>query len=385
MKNLHPIAMRISAYLYSVITGRRTGLVPTLVRMVLTPFSWLYCIIVRARNRLYSSGILKVKRLPCPVISVGNIVAGGTGKTPTAIWIARHLQAEGYPVAVVLRGYRRQNRTATTVVSDGDRILGSIEESGDEAMMIAHAVPGCIVIVGKDRYAAGCAAIRMIGVSTGILILDDGFQRRGLHRDLDIVTVDSTQPFGTGKLLPAGTLREPRAAFKRADIVLLTRTDLQSVPTFEPIKPSPPKSGALGGIVDRHQVVESRHCPMALYELKSRQPAPLERLHGQHVLAVCGIGAPDAFAETVRQCDAKRVTLLAFPDHHRYHSEDFKQIRTQADEMDADLIVTTEKDAQRMAGFEGLQCYVLAVTLEITKNQMEFTQRLMQTIHPPPC
>ena len=376
--------MRISTYLYGVITGRRTGLAPTLVRMVLTPLSWLYSVAARVRYALYSSGIIKVKRLPCPVISVGNIGAGGTGKTPTAIWIANHLQAEGYPVAVLLRGYRRQNRTETTVVSDGDRILGSIEESGDEAMMIARNVPGCIVIVGKDRYAAGCTAIRMMGVSRGILILDDGFQHRLLHRDLDIATVDSTQPLGTGKLLPAGTLREPPAALKRADIVLLTRTNLQSAPVFQGTNPSAPKSTALEGVIDEDKIFESRHCPTKLYELKSRQPAALDQLRGQSVLAVCGIGAPDAFAETVRQCGAERVTLLAFPDHHRYRSDDFRQIRTQADENGADLIVTTEKDAQRMTGFESKQLFVLAVTLEITKNQIEFSNRLMHTIHTPP-
>jgi len=110
----------------------------------------------------------------------------------------------------------------------------------------------------------------------------------------------------------------------------------------------------------------------------------LDRLRGQRVLAVCGIGAPDAFAETVRQCGAKQVTLLAFPDHHRYRSDDFRRICTQADESGADLTVTTEKDAERMTGFEGKQFFVLAVTLEITKNQIEFSKRLMQTIHPPP-
>ena len=382
MNNLQSIAIRISQYLSGVITGRRTGIAPTLVRVVLTPLSWVYGAAVSVRNGLYGSGILKVKRLPCSVISVGNIVAGGTGKTPTAIWISKHLQAAGHPVAVLLRGYRRQNRTGTTVVADGNRILGSIEESGDEAMMVARALPGCIVIVGKDRYAAGRAAIRMMGVSTGILVLDDGFQHRRLHRDLDVVTVDNVKPFGTGKLLPSGTLREPCAALKRADTVLLTRTDLPSVPTLEPTKPAVRKNAAFDGIVEKDKICESRHCPTMLYELKSRQPAPPDWLRGQCILAVCGIGAPDAFAETLRQCGAKRVTLLAFPDHHRYCSEDFKQIRSRADESGADLIVTTEKDAQRMTGFEGTQCYVLAVTLEITKNQMEFRKRLMKSIHP---
>ena len=358
------------------------GLASAVIRGVLTPLSWLYSVAVRLRNGLYSSGILTVKRLPCPVISVGNIVAGGTGKTPTAIWIAKHLQAQGYRVGILLRGYHRQSRTAMTVVSDGNQICGSIEESGDEAIMIARTVPGCIVIVSKDRYAAGCAAIQMWGESPGILILDDGFQHRRLKRDLDIITVDSTKPFGTGTLLPAGTLREPRSALKRADIVLLTRTQRQD-PTFQRTKRSAPKSSVLEGIVDEQKIYESRHRPTTLFELESKHLAPLDRLRGQCVLAVCGIGAPGAFAETLRQHDAQQVTLLAFPDHHHYCSEDFRQIRTRADEIGADLIVTTEKDAQQMTGFEGLQFFVLAVTLEITKNQMGFSERLMQTIHLP--
>ena len=383
MKNLEPIAIRISAYLYSVITGRQRGLAPAFIRVALTPLSWLYGVAVRVRNALYSAGMLKVKRLPCSVVSVGNIVAGGTGKTPAVMWIAKHLQTEGHPVAVLLRGYRRQYRTSTTVVSDGVQILGSIEECGDEAMMIARAVPGCIVIVGKDRYAAGCAAIRMMGVSTGMLILDDGFQHRRLNRDLDIVTLDSTQPLGTGKFLPAGTLREPAAVLKRADIVFLTRTDQQLAPALKSTEPSAPKSSVLEGIVDSDKIVESRHCPTALYELKSGQPAPLDRLCGQRLLAVCGIGAPGAFAETLRQLGANQVILLAFPDHHRYSSEDYRRIRIRSDEIGADMIVTTEKDAERMTGFEGLQCFVLAVALEITKNHTGFSQRLMQAIHPP--
>ncbi|MDE0186434.1 MAG: tetraacyldisaccharide 4'-kinase [Candidatus Poribacteria bacterium] len=382
MNYLQPIALRINAYVNNVITGRQKGPAPVLIQFVLTPMSWLYSVVVRVRNRLYSSGMLKVKRLPCPIISVGNIVAGGTGKTPTVIWIAKHLQTKGYPVAVLLRGYGRQYRSAMTVVSDGNQILGCVEECGDEAMMIARAVPGCIVIVGKNRYDAGCAAIRMMGVSTGVLILDDGFQHRRLYRGLDIVTVDSTQPLGSGKLLPAGTLRETNAALKRADVVLLTRTDQQLAPTFQSTRPAASKSAALEGIVDPDNFYESRHCPTALYELKSRQPIPLDWLSGKRILAVCGIGAPDAFAETLRQHGAAQVTLIAYPDHHRYRLDDYKQISAQFGEIGADMIVTTEKDAQRMAGFEGLRCFVLAVALEITKNQIGFSRRLMHAIRP---
>lgn len=393
----------VSHAVYNVITRRHKGKLPTFIRGMLTPPSWIYGALVALRSWLYDLRIRCPRCLPCAVISVGNIVASGTGKTPTVIWIARYLQSEGFHVAVLLRGYRRKGSPSTAIVSNGRRILTPVTESGDEAAMIARELPGIPVVVGKDRYVAGFEAIRLLeygqekGFSRSLtlpdapnrgregkapavpalvhqyaLILDDGFQHRGLARDLDIVTVDSTQPFGTGKLLPAGTLREPRSALKRADIVLLTRTDFATDPV------------TLQQFVPGEQIFESRHQPTKLYRLGTDEKLPLDLLNGQRLLAVCGIGNPEAFAETLRRYEPQCVELLAFPDHHQYMPADLSQIRTQASQACADLIVTTKKDAQKLANTksksEELQIFVLAIELEITKNRGAFKQRLRQVV-----
>ena len=198
-------------YLYFVITRKATGPLPTLLIVLLTPLSYVYAAILIIRNWFYDCRFLKSKQLPCTVISVGNIVSGGTGKTPVVIWIAKALQEAGRRPVILLRGYHREEKTPPThVVSDGREILASVETSGDEAVMMARELPSVPVLIGKDRYETGCHALQRL--KCDVLILDDGFQHRKLARDLDIVTVDATQPFGTKKLLPAGTLREPISA-----------------------------------------------------------------------------------------------------------------------------------------------------------------------------
>jgi tetraacyldisaccharide 4'-kinase len=344
-------------YLYAIITGRTTGIIPTLLLGLLIPLSYLYAVVVKTRGWLYDCGLLRQKQLPCAVISVGNIVTGGTGKTPAVIWIARYLQSEGFQVGVLLRGYKRAGHHSISVVSDGKQILTPVTESGDEAGMIARKLPGVSVVVGSDRYAAGLEVIRVWGHTEGVLILDDGFQRRQLARNLDILTIDSTQPFGTGRLLPAGTLREPKTALRRTDILLLTRTDLAAAPiNFE-------------RLIQRKQVFQTCHQPTRLYQLSTREECELDLLKGRCILAVCGIGNPEAFVGTLRQFEPKAVELLAFPDHHRYLSADFSDINEMARKVGADLIVTTEKDSQKLESFAAsMQLFVLEVELKIKAN-----------------
>ena len=356
-------------YLYAIITGRTSGVIPTLLIGLLTPLGYVYAVALKTRSWLYDRGFFKQKRLPCSVISVGNIVAGGTGKTPTVIWIAQYLQSEGVQVGVLLRGYRRESPHSVSVVSDEKQILTSVTESGDEAGMIARKLPGVPVAVGSDRYAAGLEVIRLWGHTDGVLILDDGFQRRQLARDLDILTVDSTQPFGTGKLLIAGTLREPKTALRRADVVLLTRTDLavESI-NFE-------------GLVQGEQIFESYHRPTRLYQLHTGEECPLGLLKGQRILAVCGIGNPESFVGTLHHFEPKAVELLAFPDHHHYVSSDLSDIKTRLCEVGADIVVTTEKDSQKLAavsGSESVAFFVLGIELEITTNSEGLKERLRQ-------
>ena len=367
-------------YLYAIITGRRTGIVPSLLIGLLTPLSYIYAVAIKARGWLYDCGLLKQKRLPCGVISVGNIVAGGTGKTPVVIWIARYLQNEGFQVGVLLRGYGREDRHSTLVVSDGKRILTPLIESGDEASMIARKLPGVPVVIGKDRYTAGFEVIQLWGHTEGVLILDDGFQRRQLARDLDILTIDSTQPFGTGKLLPAGTLREPKTALKRTDVLLLTRTDLAAA------------SINFGQFGQGKQVFQTCHQPTRLYQMSTGEECALDLLEGQHLLAVCGIGNPKAFAGTLRQFEPKAVELLAFPDHHPYSLADLNDIGTRAHDVGANIVVTTEKDSQKLEAFaattefslpESVQFFVLEIELKITTDPEELKKRLRQVAAEP--
>ena len=367
-------------YLYAIITGRRTGIIPSLLIGLLTPLSYIYAVVIKTRGWLYDCGFLKQKRLPCGVISVGNIVVGGTGKTPAVIWIAKYLQNEGFQAGVLLRGYGREDRDSTLIVSNGKQILTSLTESGDEAGMIARKLPGVPVVVGRDRYTAGLQAIQLWGHTEGVLILDDGFQRRQLARDLDILTIDSTQSFGTGKLLPAGPLREPKTALKRTDVLLLTRTDLAAASiNFEQF-----------GL--EKQVFQTYHQPTRLYQLSTGEECALDLLEGQYLLAVCGIGNPEAFAGTLRQLEPKAVELLAFPDHHPYSLADLNDISTKARNIGVNIVVTTEKDSQKLEAFaattefslpESVQFYVLEIELKITTDPEELNKRLRQVAAEP--
>ena len=367
-------------YLYFVITRKVTGFVPTLLLALLTPLSYLYAATVTLRNWLYDCRLLKSKRLPCTVISVGNIASGGTGKTPAVIWIAKALLAVDRRPAILLRGYHREQKTpGTRVVSDGQEILASVEASGDEAVMIARELPSVPVLIGKDRYEAGCRALSQL--KCDVLILDDGFQHRKLERDLDIVTVDAAQPIGTGKLLPAGTLREPVSALRRADLIMLTRVDMAEsvVEVREDITK----------LVGDKPIIESRHEPTRLYRLGEGGEVDFGVLKGKNVLAVCGIGNPGAFAETLRRFEPQCIDLMPFPDHHQYSSGDFVRIQQEAQQAGADYVITTGKDELKLAALctgenngGTAQVYppilVLAIELSVTAGECLLTRRLQE-------
>ena len=236
----------------------------TPLRFLFIPLSWLYAASVQLRNILYTYGIFKARRLPCRVISVGNIVVGGTGKTPAVIAIAKHLQREGMRVAILLRGYKRHVREKVTIVSDGKKVCTSPVESGDEAYMMAKHLSNVPIIVGKCRYSAGQVALERFKVD--VLLLDDGFQHRQLERDVDILTIPTTHPFGSPeKLLPAGTLREPLTALRRADLILLTHADTPNISAH--IKK------LMKSLAPNIPVLTSTHQPTHLYPLAaSNQP-----------------------------------------------------------------------------------------------------------------
>ena len=352
-------------------------LLATPLRILLIPFSWLYATCVWVRNRLYTLGVFRVRSLPCAVISVGNIVAGGTGKTPAVIAIAEHLQKEGVRVAILLRGYKRHVHEKVTVVSDGKKVCASPRESGDEAYMMARHLSDVPVIVGRQRYLAGQVALERFNVD--VLLLDDAYQHQQLTRDVDILTVSATHPFGNPEgLLPAGTLRESPTALRRADIILLTHTDTPDISIYT--------KKAMQRFAPNALVLESTHQPTHLYPLvpkDSQERTSIEELEGKRLLAVCGIGNPEAFVATLTRCSPESVELLAFPDHHIYTEVDKQRIHAAFRAAKADLIVTTQKDEQKLANLVGdheLPVVVLAIALVVTDGDEKLTDVLLTRI-----
>jgi tetraacyldisaccharide 4'-kinase len=311
----------------------------------LKPVAAVYGAVGRLRAALYRRGILRPRKLPCPVIAVGNLTVGGTGKTPMAIHVAGLLQQMGYRVAVISRGYRGLAEKAGGVVSDGADVLMTAAEAGDEPYLMAVQLPGVPVIVGRNRYQAGCRALAAFGVD--ILVLDDAYQHLQLARDLNLLLLDQAAPFGNGQMVPLGLLREPLAALARADAVIFTRAGPAGAPA--PSQPPLPglRAGAalfrcdhrpyLSGIVAAgRRELAAAHCPAAA------------GLQGLPTVAFSGIARNDDFLRTLAGLGVNITASLAYPDHHPYSAKDFDQIRRVARETGARQLATTHKDFVRI-------------------------------------
>ncbi len=319
--------------------------------IVLSLLSLPYRGAVAARNRLYDRGILRQEVLPCPVISVGNLTVGGTGKTPMVILITQMLREKGRRPAVLSRGYGGTARAPVNTVSDGKQILMRWKESGDEPLLIAEAVPGVPVLTGPERIRTGRAAIERYGAD--VLILDDAFQHRALFRDLDIVMLDTAHPLGNGFLLPRGPLREPREALRRTHLLIWTGD-----PESESPLPAAPSLPSFRGV----------HRPQELVEAATGHVLPLTELRGKKVCAFAGIGNPDAFQRSLAVLGAEVTSFRIFPDHYPYHTSDLEALRRLARKSAAERIVTTEKDGIRLADFPDFlgELSLLRIGMEIT-------------------
>ena len=302
---------------------------------LLSPLSFVYGAGVRLRNAMYDSGLLKSSRAEVPVISVGNLMAGGSGKSPVTIDIAQRLLGEG-PVqrfAVVSRGYRRRLRGAQ-IVSDGLGVHLEPELGGDEPVMIARKLNGVPVIVAEKRIEGIAIAVQRF--KSKLILLDDAFQHRALYRDLDIVLLDETAPAWNWRLLPAGRMRETGEALKRAGLVALTGGgDLRQRESLR---------RWVGRYTDA-DLLEGSLVPHCLRNLKSCETVPPERLAGLRVAAVCGIARPRRFHRTLESLGAVTVMKRILPDHAGYDSRLINELIGGAWSARADALIVTEKDA----------------------------------------
>lgn len=325
----------LSHYFKELVGGERRRvrdrLLLALLRLVSRPYAW----VLRLRAAGYRSGLLRSFRLPCPVISVGNITLGGTGKTPLTALLAAELIGRGRRVAVLSRGYGGSAQGALRIVSDGEKILLTPEESGDEPYLLARKVPGLMVVIGADRYQAGLLALREL--KPDLFILDDGFQHMRLHRDLNLLLLDCSRPFGNGQVLPAGFLREPKRGVERADLVLFTRC-AEALST--PLLPGPAKP-----------VCRSTHRLSGFVPLEGGELRPFSELKGMRALAFAGIADPKGFFDALEGEGASLVATLAFSDHICYGEPEIAAICRLRTASRSALLITTEKDAVKLAPF----------------------------------
>ncbi len=287
-------------------------------------------------------------RAPAVVISVGNLSLGGTGKTPTVVAICRHLQQRGFKVGILSRGYGGTLSRSGGIVSDGQRVLATSAQAGDEPLLLARQLPGVPVLVGKDRRRTARWAVERFGCE--VLVLDDGFQYWQLHRDVDLVLLDGDRPFGNGQTLPAGTLREPVHHLQRADALLIQGQLCPGLPERFPALPC----------------FLWQKAPARVRALRSGSPfACLSCLQGKRVLAVAAIASFDSFPAVLARLGAQVVDVWRLPDHHRYTTDDLAEAQRRAQACQVEVIVVTEKDAVKLEEMSEMSLQVPIWVLDI--------------------
>jgi len=321
-------------------------------RSLLSMVSKVYGGAVKLRRNFYKKAVFRSKRLPCSIISIGNITVGGTGKTPMTIYVAKVVKQLGYNVAVISRGYKGKAEKIGGIVSDGKVLLMTPDNAGDEPYMMAKRLKDVPVIVGKNRFKAGRQAISKF--DPDVIVLDDGFQHLKLQRDLDLVLVDYRKLFGNGHLLPRGVMREPASALLNANAIILTRSDAVN-------KNEMSSSLKNLGFYERNKpVYRTFHHPF-IYNIMNGEKKISEKnikeisrqnsecIKGRPVFAFSGLADNHDFQQTVKSLSCNLSGFMEFPDHHPYSEKDLKDISAAAKRSMSDCLITTEKDYVRMA------------------------------------
>lgn len=327
----------------------------------------LYALAVHIRVYCYRKGILKARALDHPVISVGNLTVGGTGKTPWVAYLAEMLKKSGYQPVILSRGYRGKAEHSTLLVSNGRQILCEPEECGDEPYWLAQKLKGVPLAVGKNRYRAA-RQIQGPGERT-VFVLDDGFQHLALKRDLNILIIDATDPFGGFRLLPRGRLREPLKAIERADLVVVTRSHYPF--DQDEIELQVRERNAEAPLTYFY------HDATGLYDLKSGRSFTPRDFMGKRVIALAAIGNPGIFLRDLAHYQIRVVTEFLFRDHHCFTQSEIDSVLGKCAELGTDGVVTTEKDAVRLQKLEFADNRIFALQIEVRAEDDEGARKLL--------
>jgi tetraacyldisaccharide 4'-kinase len=333
--------------------------------LILLPASTIYRAVTRARLAAYRRGLFTVAKLAAPVISVGNITTGGTGKTPLVDWVCRTVAAvsseesrRGKNVCVLTRGYGRSNPQTQVVVSNGTELLATEMEGGDEPFLLATNLQGIAAVISNpNRKAAAEWAIE--NLRSEVFVLDDGFQHLRLFRDLDIVAIDASNPLGTGggSLLPLGSLREPLKGLSRADVVIITRTD--QVRDLDSIKDLVRRNAGMVPVFSSRMVTSG-------FRKVDGHPVEMTALVSQPTGAFCGVGNPGSFFKHLRDEGFQLEFTRTFPDHHRYRQTELDVLVREAKAVGVKSLLTTAKDATKLRAFKlEIPCCVLEIQILI--------------------
>jgi tetraacyldisaccharide 4'-kinase len=360
----------LETFAIDVILERRAGKRAGFLRGLLLGLSQLYRAIVQTRLSLYRNRVLRSHSHGVPVISVGNLTVGGTGKTPVVEMLARALQQGGRRVAILSRGYksvpkplllrlldgvvRRKSLFTPRVVSDGVSLLLDSRTAGDEPFMLANNLRGVVVLVDRDRVRSGIHAIEHFG--SDVLVLDDGFQYVKMRHSLEITLIDRQAPFGNEYMLPRGTLREPPANLRRATHIFITKCDGSD-------------NSALIRRIRRHNrtagIIECTHRPKHLKDFVTGEVRPLEALRGLKIGALSGIAVPESFEAALAELGADLQLAQSYADHHRYSLKEIERFVRRCARRNLDAVVTTEKDAVRIPRILDPEVPILYMRVEI--------------------
>jgi len=359
----------------NIISGRDRSARASLIRGGLAALSPIYGATVGLRNLWYDAAPGAVRRASVPVISIGNISTGGTGKTPMAAWIAVALLERGRRVAILTRGYK-----GSPVAFESERPQAAQAQwrvESDEAEVLRRRCPRATIFISPDRVASAAQAVAS---GCNVIVMDDGFQHRRLHRDLNVVLIDACAPFGMGGLLPRGTLRESPDSLSRADLVIMTRCDLMESPARELLRER------LVKLAPRVPVLSCRHTVTGYTDLRGR-PVPVEDPGAVEAMIFAGIASFDSFRRSIESLGIRVIAAYQFPDHHDYSDEEIAELTQTAHQLEVNALLTTEKDAVKLCGRwtnEAIPVLVPVIDMQFEDADADVLRAALDRVTQPP-